>query len=295
MDTIAREALTFTFHRTLEATPDDVFDAWTQPELISRWWDPSGAPLARCEVDLRVGGAFRFENDGHSHAFTGVYQVVERPRRLVFDALGAHGTVTVEANGARTDLRVTIRCSSAEHFERFREMGIAADTGRTLDNLTRLFPRRIALTRVLRATPTEVWEMWTTVAGIESWWGPDGFRVEVRRLDLRPGGELRYAMIAVEDDRIAFMKSNGMPTVTETGLRYVDVDPPRRLAYVNVVDFVPGHPPYESGTVLRLEPVASGTHLELTFDVLHAPEWTDRARMGWEQELDKLVARLEAK
>ena len=37
----------------------------------------------------------------------------------------------------------------------------------------------------------------TTKDGIESWWGPGGFTVKVRKLDLRSGGELHYAMIAI--------------------------------------------------------------------------------------------------
>lgn len=148
--------------------------------------------------------------------------------------------------------------------------------------------QRITLTRTLDATLAEVWAMWTTPEGLTSWWGPDGFRVEVRALDLRPGGVLRYAMIAHEPDKIAFMEAHGMPTVTETAIRYVAVDAPRRLAYVNLVDFVPGHPTYEVATLLELREVAGGVHLTLTFDAMHAPEWTERARMGWEQELDKL-------
>ena len=139
MDTIERDALTFTFRRTLSATPDEVFDAWTRPELVARWWDPSGTPLAACSVDLRVGGAFRFDNDGHGPPFVGVYRVVERPGRLVFDANGAHGTVTIEPSGGRTELQVTIRCPSGEHFATFRAVGVGENTGRTLDNLVQLF------------------------------------------------------------------------------------------------------------------------------------------------------------
>jgi hypothetical protein len=70
-----------------------------------------------------------------------VYQVVERPARLVFDALGAHGTVAIAARGGRTELVVTIRSPSAEHFETFRAVGVGENTGRTLDNLVRLLVR----------------------------------------------------------------------------------------------------------------------------------------------------------
>ena len=56
--------------------------------------------------------------------------------------------------------------------------------------------KKIRIERTFQASLEEVWEMWTTREGIESWWGPDGFSVKVRTLELRPGGRLDYAMIA---------------------------------------------------------------------------------------------------
>jgi len=61
---------------------------------------------------------------------------------------------------------------------------------------------KLTLERSLKASVGAVWELWTTSAGIESWWGPDGFEVKVRTLDLRPQGELRYSMKAVGADQI---------------------------------------------------------------------------------------------
>jgi hypothetical protein len=76
-------------------------------------------------------------NKGHSPPFTGAYTVVERPTRLVFEALGSVGTVTLERSGSGTRMRVTIRCASKEHLEHFVQLGVAAGTDRTLDNLVR--------------------------------------------------------------------------------------------------------------------------------------------------------------
>jgi uncharacterized protein YndB with AHSA1/START domain len=56
-----------------------------------------------------------------------------------------------------------------------------------------------------------VWELWTTPAGIESWSGPDGFTNKVRKLDLRVGGELLFAMIATGPEQVELMKRAGMP------------------------------------------------------------------------------------
>lgn len=140
--TIDRETHTITFERKLRASREDVFDAWTRPEEIAEWWDPTGARLAKCEIDLRVGGSFLFENGaGHGPAFSGVYREVERPSKLVFDALGSVGTVALTSEGETTHMKVQIRCASAEHLEQFVKMGVHTGTERTLDNLVARFPR----------------------------------------------------------------------------------------------------------------------------------------------------------
>jgi uncharacterized protein YndB with AHSA1/START domain len=136
-----RESLTIAFERRLHASREEVFDAWTRPEQVSQWWDPTGTPLVACEIDLRSGGAFRFVNEGHSPPFTGTYTTIERPSKLVFDALGSVGTVTIQAEGTMTRMRVTIRCASAEQLEQFVKLGVDTNTDRTLDNLVALLER----------------------------------------------------------------------------------------------------------------------------------------------------------
>ncbi|MEO7032604.1 MAG: SRPBCC domain-containing protein [Polyangiaceae bacterium] len=135
--TIDQETFTIAFERQLPVSRVEVFDAWTKPEQIAAWWDPSGARLVTSEIDLRPGGAFRFVNDGHGPPFSGTYAVVERPTRLVFEAMGSVGTVTLETEGNGTRMSVTIRCASKEQLEHFVKMGIASNTDRTLDNLIR--------------------------------------------------------------------------------------------------------------------------------------------------------------
>lgn len=148
--------------------------------------------------------------------------------------------------------------------------------------------RRITLERTYRATLEEVWEMWTTREGIESWWGPDGFEVKVRKLELRPGGELLYDMIATGPDQIAFMKRAGAPTTTAARIRITEVSPPRRLAYLHAADFIPGVEPYDVAYLVELAPAAEGVRLTLTFEAMHDETWTGRAVAGWNMELAKL-------
>ena len=134
--TIDHATFTITFQRVFDAPREDVFDAWTQPDQISEWWDPTGEKLRSCTVDLRPGGKFKFENSSeHSPPFEGVYQVIEPPAQLVFDATGALGTVRLASEAGKTRMIVTIRCPSAEHLEHFIKLGVAVNTDKTLDNL----------------------------------------------------------------------------------------------------------------------------------------------------------------
>ena len=154
---------------------------------------------------------------------------------------------------------------------------------------------QITLERTYEGSPEDVWSLWTTKDGIESWWGPEGFTVEVRSLDLRPGGELLYGMTATAPPQIEFMRNAGMPLTTEARIRFTEIEPPRRLAYESLADFIPGVEPYWVGTVVELEPVAGGVRLTLLVDAMHDEEWTQRAVAGWDSELGKLERLLAAR
>ena len=153
--------------------------------------------------------------------------------------------------------------------------------------------RRISLERHYRTTPAEIWELWTTAGGIESWWGPDGFEVRVRRIDLRPGGTLEYTMSAVGPDQIEFLKKAGMKLTTEHQATFTEVSPEHRLAYRHPADFIPGVETYEVDTLVELEPTADGVRLVLTFDAMHDDHWTRLATMGWESQLGRLAQLLD--
>ncbi|MDB4980110.1 MAG: Activator of Hsp90 ATPase 1 family protein [Myxococcales bacterium] len=155
--------------------------------------------------------------------------------------------------------------------------------------------KRITIERSYDAAIEDVWDLWTTKEGIESWWGPEGFTVTVQKLDLRAGGELLYTMTATGPDQIAFMQRAGMPIATKTRITFDDVVPPRRLAYTNLVDFVPGVEPYGASQVIELSASGGQVRMVLTLDAMHDETWTSRAVMGWESELGKLAKVLAAR
>ncbi len=154
---------------------------------------------------------------------------------------------------------------------------------------------KLTLERTFKASIGEVWDLWTTREGIEAWWGPEGFSVTVSALDLRPGGDLLYTMSAVEAEQMEYMVKAGMPLSTDHKLTFTEVDPPRRLAYKDMADFIPGVEPYEVRTVIELAEVEDGVRMLLTFDRMHDERWTELARMGRESELARLAEVLAAR
>lgn len=149
--------------------------------------------------------------------------------------------------------------------------------------------RRVTIERRFDAAIEDVWELWTTKDGIESWWGPDGFEVKVRRLDLRPGGELLYAMTATAPEQVDFLKKAGMPLTAQTRALYTGVVPLKRLAFTQLADFIPNVQPYEVATTVEFETGQQGVKMVLTLDAMHDEYWTKMAVMGWESQLDKLA------
>jgi len=149
--------------------------------------------------------------------------------------------------------------------------------------------RRVSIERTFNAAIEDVWELWTTKDGIESWWGPDGFEVKVHKLDVRPGGELRYDMSAIAPDQIEFLKKAGMSLTTPSLVTYTEVVPRKRLAFTQLADFIPNVKPYEVAMMVEFDATPQGVRMVLTLDAMHDEYWTKMAVMGWESELDKLA------
>lgn len=143
--------------------------------------------------------------------------------------------------------------------------------------------------RTVPASPETVWELWTTPEGISQWWAPDGFRTTVGTLELRPGGELVSTMTAEAPEQVAFLEQNGLPLSTESRKVFTELDRPGRIAYRSVIDFVPGHEPYEQLTVVDLEPAGDGTRVVMQVEEMHDDLRTERLLAGRANELENLA------
>ncbi|MFG3207306.1 SRPBCC domain-containing protein [Streptomyces sp. NPDC048192] len=150
--------------------------------------------------------------------------------------------------------------------------------------------QKIQLERTYAAAPEKIWELWTTEAGIEAWWAPQGFTVHVTALDLRAGGTLTYTMTATGPEQVAFMQNAGLPLSSTSHKTFTEVEPTRRLAYTTLADFIPGVEPYEFLTEVELRATADGaTHVTMTADTMHDEEWTGRLAAGRANEMDNLA------
>lgn len=152
-------------------------------------------------------------------------------------------------------------------------------------------PARIVIERSYRATQQELWELWTTKEGFESWWGPEGFRVEVSKIEAREGGALHYAMIADTPEMVKAMKEMGQPSSTDTRGRFEKLEPRHRLVLEHTIDFFPGVPPYENTIVAEFVPAGEHTRMIVTLEPMHDAETSGMQKEGFTSQLTKLDRR----
>ena len=116
----------------------------------------------------------------------------------------------------------------------------------------------IVIERRYQAEIDDLWALWTTKDGFESWWGPEGFRADVHLIDARIEGALHYDMVADAPEAIAAMKEMGEPTSTTCKGRFSAFELHERLALSQVIDFLPGVNAYDSLIEVDFVPVSDG-------------------------------------
>jgi uncharacterized protein YndB with AHSA1/START domain len=146
--------------RVIDAPPERVFAAWTQPDLVKRWFTPKPWETAHCEIDLRPGGIFRTVlrgPDGPDVDNTACWLEVVPNRRLVWTVtllpgfrpngnlphgLSLTAVITFEPEGAGTRYTVTAMHPSAEAAKRHADMGFQEGWGAALEQLVELVSKR---------------------------------------------------------------------------------------------------------------------------------------------------------
>jgi uncharacterized protein YndB with AHSA1/START domain len=149
----------------------------------------------------------------------------------------------------------------------------------------------LVIARTYRAGIEDLWALWTTREGFESWWGPEGFRVEVHALEARAGGVVEYDMIADTAEMVAAMKQMGQAVAHNTHGWFGEFRPNTRLTLLHLIDFIAGVEPYESA--IEVDFVALGDQAQMTV-TLHPhrdAHWTKMSVQGFTSQLAKLEGR----
>ena len=140
---------TILLEREFDAPRALVWEAMTKPEHVKQWWGPRGYTLPSCEIDLRVGGEWRYLSrtpDGSEYLFRGEYREIKPVERLsytwMFDVAPFNETVAVETveleeRDGRTYVRTTMEWPSKEARDgHAQSMGDGA--AQTMDRLEEL-------------------------------------------------------------------------------------------------------------------------------------------------------------
>ena len=136
--------------RVLDASPELVFKAYTDPEAIPQWWGPARYTTTVDKLDVRPGGAWRFvqrAEDGGVHAFNGVFREVVPAKRLVFtfnyEAIPGHEaveTITLEPTdgGNKTIVTDNLLFPNKEDRDGMLQSGMEEGASESIDRLSKL-------------------------------------------------------------------------------------------------------------------------------------------------------------
>jgi uncharacterized protein YndB with AHSA1/START domain len=140
--------------RVFDAPRALVFKAWTDPKHLAQWWGPKGFTNPVCEVDARVGGAWRIvmrSPDGVEYPGGGVYREIVEPQRLVFTNIATDKegnplldgltTVTFAEHGGKTKLTLQTRAVGLVSFAAQMLEGMEAGWTQSLERLTEKLAR----------------------------------------------------------------------------------------------------------------------------------------------------------
>ena len=285
--------------KTYDAPRELVYQAWTDPKQLARWFPPEGFSSPRCEVDPRPGGVFRVDMqapagpplDGAVFPGPGEFIEVVPNERLTFTMQPEAGgqkmpkvlmTVRFEDHDGRTTVTVEHTLATVAEYEVMVKTGMAEGIRQSLDKLAGVLSgnptdrgvtvagRTLTLVRIFDAPRDLVWTAYTDPKQITKWMFANDWESPFAETDLRAGGAFRVGM------RPADLGHDGF--VFEGTYREIVV--PERIVQV-----------IGDGRVMTttFEEVLGGTRLTLALDMALGEE---QERAGYGQILDNFGVHL---
>jgi uncharacterized protein (TIGR03086 family) len=247
--------------RSFEAPLDLVWQALTEPRHVLRWWGPDWCPLVKCEIDLRVGGTWRYvarDAEGTELGWHGTYRAIEAPRRIVssevfegFPDAESENTMTLNEEAGVTTLRTLVLHSSREHRDGHISSGMEGGMQVTFNRLEDLLAsfdspaerfRRVAgrFTQLAEQVPAGAWD---DPAPCEGWVARDVVRHMVEWMSgfLSAGGLVIPPGPSVDDDPVGAWThlADGIQALLddpEIAAREVEIRPVGRQTVEKAID-----------------------------------------------------------
>lgn len=224
--------------RVYDAPVKLVWEVWTDPKHVAKWWGPRGFTLTTHSKDLRVGGHWKYTMhgpDGVDYENRTIYHEVEPYKKLVYDHGGSEDrpplfrvTVTFEElKGKRTKMEMTMALPTPEAAVEARKFIKKAGGDSTWDRLAEYLAHEtegkdpFVINRSFAAPVAKLFEMWADPTHVTHWLPPIGFTMKYKKADIRPGGESFFSM------------TNGEITMYGR-MKYLEVSAPNRIVYTQV-------------------------------------------------------------
>ena len=286
--------------RVLDAPRELVWNAFTDPEQVAKWWGPDGFTTTIERMEVQPGGTWKHimhGPDGKDYPNKSIFKEIVKNERIVYGHAGGEkegpgatfeATWTFEAQGSKTKLTGKMVFPTTEardmvvkqynavegakqHVGRLAEYLAGGGSGKPAFELV--------LDRVIDAPCERVFEAWAKPDQIVNWFAPKPYVLIIKKMDFRSGGRFSMSMRAPDGAEHSF------------GGVYREVVPPSKISWTG--EFASG-PADQMSTVVTFEAQGAKTRLHVC-QTLHVmtPEIaqaTKGARQGWAMTLDQLEA-----
>lgn len=196
--------------RIYDASVKLVWDAWTDPKQVAKWWGPRGFTITTHSKDLKPGGHWAYTMhgpDGTNYENKTNYHVVEKYSRLVYDHGGNDDRpplfrVTVEFADlkGKTKMDMTMTVETEEAAKQMKKHIYQASGNSTWDRLAEYLDKEtfgkesFVINRTFEAPIETMFKVWTDPKHFSQWLAPKGFNMEITKANVKPGGALEYSM-----------------------------------------------------------------------------------------------------
>jgi uncharacterized protein YndB with AHSA1/START domain len=196
--------------RMYDAPVKAVWDAWTDPAQVAKWWGPRGFTITTHSKDLRPGGHWKYTMhgpDGTDYPNTTHYFEVEKNAKLVYDHGGSDDrppmfrvTVLFSETKGGTKMDMTMALPTPQAAEETRKVIKKHSGNSTWDRLAEYLEKestgseKFVINRSFECPLDVMFEMWTDPRHFSQWLAPTGFQMQFIRSDIKPGGSTFYFM-----------------------------------------------------------------------------------------------------